>query len=159
MERPEIIAELRAVPDRLAEICAGLSDGQMRMRPAEGEWSLLEVACHLRDAATEEGMRVRLMVEEDNPTLVPYDQEERAAERRYQEDDPARVLAAARAYWSGLAYQLEHLPDAGWQRPAIHPELGPMTVQSRVERQVPHARAHLDQMRATRNTVAPPATP
>ncbi len=148
MDRGEIVAFLRSVPDEVEVVCRGLSDEEMRRRPAERGWSVLEVVCHLRDAAIEEGIRVRRLVEEDNPTLAPYDQEERAVERRYQAEDPRKALTALRAYQTGLAYQLEQLSDEQWASTGVHPELGPVTVRTRAERQVEHGRQHLEQLRA-----------
>ncbi len=153
MDREEIIAALRRVPDDVDAVCRGLSDEAMRRRPAGDAWSLLEIVCHLRDGVSEEGTRVRRLVEEDNPALVPYDQEAWAIERRYREDDPLRALTALRAFWTGLAYQLENLSGEQWERAGIHPETGPVTVRSRAERQVQHARDHLSQMREVRTAV------
>ena len=153
MDREEIIATLRHVPDDVDAACRGLSDEQMRRRPAGEAWSVLEIVCHLRDGVSEEGVRVRRLVEEDNPTLAPYDQEAWAVERRYREDDPRRALTALRAFWAGLAYQLENLSDEQWARAGIHPETGPVTVHSRAERQAEHGRDHLAQMREVRTGI------
>ncbi len=153
MDREEIIAALRRVPDDVDAACRGLSDDQMRRRPGKDGWSLLEIVCHLRDGVSEEGVRVRRLVEEENPTLVPYDQDSWAIERRYRQDDPQRALTALRAFWTGLAYQLENLSEEQWARAGIHPEIGPVTVRSRAERQVEHARDHLAQMREVRTGV------
>lgn len=149
-DRDEIIAYLRAAPAEAEAICAGLSDEQMRRRPAANEWSLIELACHLRDWASEEGIRIRRLVEEDNPTLVPYDERAWAAERNYHGEDVRRALTAMRAFCTGLAYLLEGLSDAQWERPGTHPERGRVTVRSRAEAEVQHARAHLAQMRGVR---------
>ncbi len=152
MERAEITSCLRSVPDLIVEILQGLSDDELRRRPSPDEWSALEVCCHLRDYAQEEGVRVRRLVEEDNPTLEAYDQEAWARERDYLGDDPARVRTALRAFWGGLAYQLEGLADAQWERGGTHQEIGRVTVRSRTERQVAHAQAHLEQLRVIRQT-------
>ncbi len=149
-DRDEIIAYLRGVPAEAEGICAGLSDEQMRTRPGVAEWSLIELVCHLRDWASEEGVRVRRLVEEDNPTLVPYDEQAWAAERNYQGEDARRALTAMRAFCTGLAYLLDGLSDAQWERPGFHPERGPVTVRSRAEAEVTHARDHLAQMRGVR---------
>lgn len=153
MDREEIIATLRHVPDDVDAACRGLSDEQMRRRPAGEAWSVLEIVCHLRDSVSEEGVRVRRLVEEENPTLVPYDQDAWAVERRYGEEDPRRALTALRAFWAGLAYQLENLSDEQWARAGIHPETGPVTVHSRAERQAEHGRDHLAQMREVRTGI------
>lgn len=153
MEREDIVAYIRGAPDSVAHIFHGLSDGQVRQRPAEGEWSLLELACHLRDSAIEEGMRARRMVEEENPTLEPYDQEQRAIDRDYRGEDPAKVMTAVRAYFTGYAYQLDRFSAEEWDRPGLHPEVGPVTVRSRAEEEVEHIRNHLEQMQRVRAAV------
>lgn len=154
MEREEIVAAIRDVPDLILHICAGLTDEQMRGRPQDGEWSLLELACHLRDSAIEEGVRARRMVEEDNPVLEPYDQEMRAAAREYQEDDPRKAMTSIRAYWTGYAYQLDRFSEAEWDRPGIHPETGPITIGGRAELEMEHVQTHLAQMQAARAALA-----
>jgi len=151
MDRAEITAYLRQVPDLIDEVIDGLTDEELRRRPSPDEWSILEVCCHLRDAAQEEGVRIRRLVEEVEPTLEPYDQEEWARERNYQDEDPGRVRTAQRAFWGGLAYQLEGLTDEHWERAGIHPEIGRVTVRSRAERQVEHGQAHLTQLKAIRD--------
>ncbi len=151
MDRTEITAYLRQAPDLIEEALHGLSDDERRRRPSPDEWSALEVCCHLRDSAEEGGVRVRRLVEEDGPVLEPYDQEAWARERNYQGDDPARVMTALRAFWGGLAYQHEGLSDAQRERAGTHPERGTVTVRSRAERQIAHAQAHLEQLRAIRD--------
>jgi len=155
MERSQIIATFRRRAAEAEAICAGLTDSEMRLRPAEGEWSLLEICCHLRDTASEEGMRIRRMVEEDNPTLPLYDQAAWAVERNYSGEDPKRALTALRAYWSGLAYLLEGLLDDDWARPGTHPEAGAIAVQSCAVAEVTHSAEHLERMRAMRETLRP----
>ena len=147
MEREEILATLRDLPERVDAACEALGDEQLRRRPSAGEWSLLEVLCHLRDAAEIEGTRIRRLVEEDEPLLEPYDQEALARDRNYAGDDPRRVRTALRAFWGGLAYQLEHLSDDQWQRAGTHPERGRVTVASRAELNAEHAQEHMAQLR------------
>jgi len=153
VDRDEVTAYLRGVPDLIEEAVQGLSDDDLRRRPSPDGWSILEVCCHLRDYAEIEGQRIRRLVEEDGPTLVPYDQETLARERNYPGEDPHRLRIALRAFWGGLAYQLEGLSDEEWGRGGTHPEIGPVTVRSRAELEVEHAQAHLEQVRAIRGQV------
>ena len=148
MDRAEVTAYLRNVPDLIEAAIEGLSEDDLRRRPSPDGWSILEVACHLRDYAQTEGERIRRLVEEDNPAIEAYDQEARARERDYRGDDPRRALTALRAFWGGLAYQLEGLSDAQWQRGGTHSEWGAITVHSRAEQQVAHAGDHLEQLKA-----------
>jgi hypothetical protein len=153
VDRAEITAYLRSVPDLIEEVLQGLSDDDLRRRPSPDEWSLIEICCHLRDAAQEEGNRIRRLVEEDEPTLEPYDQEEWARERNYQGEDSRRLRTALRAFWGGLAYQLEGLSDEQWERGGTHPEVGSVTVRGRAEAEVEHARAHMEQLRTIRESM------
>jgi hypothetical protein len=148
MNRQQITAYLRQVPNLIDEAVQGLPEDELRRRPSPDEWSILEVCCHLRDAADFEGQRIRRLVEEDGPTLAPYDQEVLARERNYEGDNPRRVRTALRAFWGGLAYQLEGLLNEEWERGGIHPEVGPVTVRSRAEAEVEHAQAHVEQLKA-----------
>ena len=154
MSRDEIIATLRATPDAVQSICAQLSDDQLRQRPIEGSgeagWSLIELICHLRDSAEEDGTRIRRLVEEDNPTLVPFDQEEWARDRNYQGDDIRKALIAMRAFVSGLAHQLENLSEEQWARGGNHPERGAVSVLSIATQTAEHGRDHVEQMREVR---------
>ncbi len=150
MEREELLRILRSTPDEVQTACEGLSNEQLRTPPSAGGWSLLEITCHLRDSAAEEGLRIRRLIEEDRPTLAPYDQDARAREREYQREDPRRALTGLRAFWTGLAYQLEGLSEDEWQREGIHLEVGSVSVGSRAEDEVRHAREHLAQMQDVR---------
>ncbi len=155
MNRQEIIAAIRALPDAVEALAEGLADDQLRWRPGPDQWSILEVCCHLRDSAEIEGLRIRRLVNEDNPLIEAYDQEELARQRRYNEDDWARVRTALRAYWGGLAYLLENLTDEDWQRGGTHQETGPITVASRAQLNAEHARMHIEQIREIRQKLVP----
>ena len=153
MDRAEITAYLRKVPDLIDDAIGGRSDDELHRRPSPDEWSVLEVCCHLRDDAEIEGQRVRRLVEDDEPALASYDQEALARERDYRGDDIQRVRTALRAFWGGLAYQLEGLTDEQWERGGSHPEIGRVTVRSRAELAVEHAEEHLSQLRALRQSL------
>lgn len=148
MDRAEITDYLRRVPDLVDGPIGGLSDEEMHRRPQPDAWSALEVLCHLRDYAEEEARRVRRLVEEDSPALETYDEQAWARDRGYQRQDVAPVHDGLRSAWTGLAALLTGLSDGEWERAGSHPDLGEVTVRSRAERQVRHARLHLEQLRA-----------
>ena len=47
MTREEILATLRATPNRVEASARGLSQEQLARRPKEGEWSIGEILRHL----------------------------------------------------------------------------------------------------------------
>ena len=62
-------------------------------RPAPDVWSPLEYACHVRDVHRIFGLRVWLMLSEDDPEFDDWDQDRAALDGRYAEQDPAAVAA------------------------------------------------------------------
>jgi hypothetical protein len=107
---------LREAIETLAEMPAfleaALSEGgdALASRLGEGEFSLVEHACHLRDLEREGYLvRVRRMLSEDSPTLAPFDGAAVAASRDYRSEDAhaaARAFAFARRELLGLVAPL-----------------------------------------------------
>lgn len=62
-----------------------------RDRPSPEVWSALEYAAHVRDVHVLFAERVRLMLDEDEPTFANWDQDATAAEADYGSQDPATV--------------------------------------------------------------------
>ena len=127
--RAEILKALRAGPTVLRGLCRGLSEDDARRRPAEGEWAVVEVVAHLADGDERARDRVRRMLDEDDPHLPGYDQDELARTGRYIERDLAAELDRFAAVRSEHVAMLAALDDAGWRRPGRHGEQGPMTVE------------------------------
>ena len=61
----------RAVSAALAEI----SEAELEAREAPGEWSPREIVHHLADSEMTSAIRLRLLIAQDAPTLLGYDQE------------------------------------------------------------------------------------
>lgn len=129
-EREELLKALRSNPVTLRTLVRGLSDAELRRRPADGEWSVLEVVAHLGDTEERTIARVRRMLDEDNPTLPGYDQEALAIERRYNEMDFDEALERFERLRAEHVALLESLDGEAWQRRGTHTEQGPMTIQT-----------------------------
>jgi len=85
-------------------------------RPESGVWSVLEYACHVRDVHALFAVRVRLMLEEDDPEFDNWDQDATAVEQRYAEQDPARVGPELVERAAEVAAVYAAVPDEAWQR-------------------------------------------
>ncbi|MGY2703091.1 MULTISPECIES: methyltransferase domain-containing protein [unclassified Nocardioides] len=85
-------------------------------RPAPGTWSPLEYACHVRDVHRIFEVRIRLMVEEDEPTFANWDQDETAIAERYAEQDPATVSVELLDAAETVAERYEWVPPGAWSR-------------------------------------------
>ncbi|MFN2483677.1 MAG: DinB family protein [Candidatus Limnocylindria bacterium] len=127
--RKEILKALRAAPMVLRALCRGLTEADAGRRPAEGEWAVVEVVAHLADSDERARERVQRMLEEDDPHLPGYDQDELARTGRYIERDLAAELDRFQRVRSEHVALLASLDDAGWRRTGRHGEQGPMTVE------------------------------
>jgi hypothetical protein len=68
-----------------------LADADHAVRPAPHVWSSLEYACHVRDVHELFAKRVRLMLDEDDPTFENWDQDATAVEQRYDLQEAGEV--------------------------------------------------------------------
>lgn len=128
-ERHELLKTLRSTPLVVERLVRGLLDAQVRRRPSEGEWAIIEVVAHLGDTDERTVERLRRMLAEDEPMLEPYDQAALAVERNYIGMDLAEQLGRFADVRAEHVRLLAALDDAGWLRSGIHGEHGRITVQ------------------------------
>jgi ribosomal protein L11 methylase PrmA len=89
----DVIGILGSTPEKIRREIAVLSPLQLKARPAPDKWSIQEILAHLDDLE-ELGMRARVaaMIEQNEPSLAPFDQEQRANEQQYHKKAPLRSL-------------------------------------------------------------------
>ncbi len=143
----DLIDALRAAPETLAGLLAGVTQEQARIaRGGDENWSVIEVLCHLRDADQFTAQRVILIRDRDNPEIVSYDQEKLAIERNYAAQDVGEALAEFVATRQQHIAILEGLPPEGWQRPGAHREIGAITILTMTIHNVSHDAIHCAQI-------------
>ena len=125
----------------------GLNDISASRRPRDGEWSVKEVVCHLRDANDVFHGRIQRMLTEDAPYLKSVNMESVAAEKHY-------IVEDWREAWAGLLAAHERnmaaftaLTQVQWQRPATHQELGVITIERIPTLLRDHLQTHITQVR------------
>jgi hypothetical protein len=124
----------------------GLSDEVLTTRPEPGEWSAYELLGHLWDAELTLAFRGRLILAQDKPIVVGYDQEAWARLPRPPAGELLTAFTVLRETNVELARQT---PAEAWQRYGMHTERGPMTFESVLQATAGHDRAHLEQFRRT----------
>jgi len=137
-------AQMAAIPAVMIEITQQVDWA----RHPENEWSLTEIACHLRDVEIEINQpRLRKILEESNPFIAAIDSDEWALPRAYAVQDGRAAFAEfVEARRETLAL-LDGLADEDWRRTARHGAFGPTTLLELVSFTVEHDRTHLRQMR------------
>ena len=137
----------RSGPGVLAETCRGLSDEDYRRKPGAGKLSILEHMAHMLDMERDVfSVRIRRVLEEDNPKLDPVDQEHFVDETRYA----GRSFDNLYDEWTELRRANVDLVDgtdaSQWPRPVRHPDLGNATFADVVHRWSRHDADHLRQI-------------
>ncbi|HNT54684.1 MAG TPA: DinB family protein [Anaerolineaceae bacterium] len=145
-----LLAALQSTPAALDTLIEGLPRSIWSQPPAPGEWSLLEIICHLRDVDREINLpRMQLICcsGEDNPFLPGVSADGWVAERHYAAEAlPAALLEMQQSRGDLLAL-LADLPAESWARPARHAIFGPTRLLELVEFMVTHDQNHVRQSR------------
>jgi DinB superfamily len=141
--------ELARLPIVLEALLAGLDEAGARMRPATGEWSPVEILCHLRDEESEDfGARLRVIVDGAGE-FTPIDPERWAEERRYHEASLSEALAALRARRQASLDLLASISPTALEGSRPHKRLGHLSGQDILAAWIAHDRIHLTQLTAT----------
>ena len=143
----QVLEILATTPDKLKREVSAMSPKEIRARPAPNKWSAQEVLAHLDDVE-ELGMRARVaaMIEQENPSLPSFDQEERARERGYSSRDAKKSLASfARQRQANLKWLRKLRPDQ-LKRKGVHAKVGDISVEELVTEWAFHDLGHLKQI-------------
>jgi hypothetical protein len=133
-ERAAIIARLRQLATDVRRLTAGFDDATLQRRAVAGQWSLIELVCHLSLVQQLFEQRIGAMLEHDRPAFQSY----------APEDDPAfaRLIASAPGREAVQTYlmerdrfvsRLEALDEGAWRRTGVHPTFGEFDIEFLVE--------------------------
>ncbi len=154
--RRQTLTKLGETPKVLAGLFRGLPEDVLRRKPAPEKWSILEIACHLRDVERLFVERYGKMANHDRPALRMIDQDELASRLNYNQDDPGRALRELEGLRRETVALLGALASQSWQRVGLHPKRGDLSIAAHVEMHVSHDANHLGQIRALRERFALP---
>jgi len=151
-ERDRLMGQYEAGAQTIAAALDGITDVELEAREAPGEWSPREIVHHLADSEMNAAVRLRLIIAQDAPYLVGYDQE--AFVRRLYPDRPIEPsLAAFAAARAATAPILRRLSEDQWRRSGMHSESGPYTVDDWLRIYGNHAEDHAAQIGRARAAV------
>ncbi len=147
-ESPDsLLAVLISVPAALREMVREIPYDQWVRCPRCDEWSLNEIACHLRDVELEVNLpRLRTLLAETNPFIAGQVTDDWVLERGYDAQDGRTALIALTEARKQLVGILSALSPEDWQRTARHAIFGPTTLQELVGFIAGHDRSHIQQV-------------
>jgi hypothetical protein len=152
MDRLEIIETLKHLPDAVAAETSGVDDSVLRHRRAPEEWSIKEIAGHLRDAAEVWHKRIYSVCSLTDPRFTSFDGEAWVRDRGYIDADLTALIAEMREWREKTVDVLTHAVD--WTRLGQHGDLGRRSLKQWGEYMVEHEAEHLASIRALKEAQA-----
>lgn len=133
---------IATLPAAIRAAVAGLSDAQLDTPYRPGGWTVRQLVHHVADSHMNGLIRLKLALTEDSPTIKPYDQDAWAklADARLPIAPSLAILDAVHERWTTVA---RALAERDFARVFVHPELGPLTVETHLHLYGWHSRHHV----------------
>ena len=142
--RQALLASLRATPSALLSLTHNLPEASWKARPFPREWTLTEIACHLRDVESEVNLpRIDTVLVKENPFISGKNTDAWADERNYAQQDGRQALLDFVHQRVKLTEILASASETQWSLPARHAIFGPVQMQELVSIAASHDRLHL----------------
>lgn len=114
------LADIQFLPNALEAAISNLDEAQLQTPYREGGWTLHQVVHHIADSHIQAYTRFKLLLTSDNPTIVPYDENQWA-----QLDDvknlPVNIsVTLLFALHKRLYEAIKDLKDEDWMRTGYH---------------------------------------
>lgn len=146
-ERKHLIEQYAAGYEAVERSVAAFPREHIAKRPIPGKWSAREIVHHLADSEMESARRLRRLLAEDRPQILPYDQEDYATRFHYNERaDLQPSLDALRGARATTAQLLAAMSEEDWAREGTHPEHPRYTVENWLQIYAAHAYNHAAQI-------------
>ncbi len=152
MAMEQILSILRDTPERLRGLTGDLTEDELRAAPEPGQWSVTEIAAHLRSCADVWGQAIETIATTGHPTMRAVSPTTWIKSTDYRELAFASSWQAFGKQRDRLLALLGQLPDQGWSRSATVVGGGrpvELTVHSYADRLARHERTHWRQVAKT----------
>jgi FMN phosphatase YigB (HAD superfamily) len=141
-----LLAVLRSTPAALDTLCHR-QNVNLEWRPTQGEWSVGEILCHLRDVDLEVNYpRLEKAINERNPFLPGQDTDAWAIDRQYSKQDSLLALSEFTKARKEMLRLLVGLDTENWERRARHAIFGPTRLNELVNIISGHDILHIQQV-------------
>jgi hypothetical protein len=123
-----LLAALERAPALVIPLVREAAPSILKRRPAPGEWSIHENACHLAEVHPLFFRRLDLLLSEDNPVIVSYDPGRDDPEDALLRLDLDEALGRFARDRRRLVARLRQLRPDDWARTARHDEYSAYSV-------------------------------
>ena len=147
----DTLERFRRGPELLAVVLTGVHGDEIDFTTAPGKWSIRQLTAHLADTELVAATRLRLVIAEDNPRLIAFDQEAWARNLDYARRLPKQSLESFRRLRGENYELLKALPDSTFERTGMHSERGPLSLRQLLNLFADHTESHARQMQVIRD--------
>ncbi len=140
------IAVMGETPSVLSRVVREHTPAQMRMRPFAGKWTPNEIIGHLTDSEWVYGFRARLILCENNPTILGMDQDLWVAGQRHNEREPSELVEMFRALRTENLHLWRSVGPRELERTGTHNERGRESLGLMLRMEAGHDLSHLEQI-------------
>ncbi|MDF2684240.1 MAG: hypothetical protein K0R47_5430 [Brevibacillus sp.] len=130
----------------LREAIEGLSEEELRFKPAPDKWSIHHILIHVTDSEILSTHRLKKVLAEEEPLLISFDQNAWANSLGYDQLDREQYLLLFQMLRSSMQTILLHLTRAQSERIGVYADAGRFTFKQLLEYRVNHVRDHLAQI-------------
>ena len=145
-----LIKAVREAAGELFQQFSGVSESGLRWRPAPDEWSLKEIAAHMRDAEQLYQGQIELMARRRTPRLPHEPIDVLPSERDYRGEKLQTLLWEWEASREETVWILYQLDEDDWMRTGNHPYRGEVSIYQIARELHEHDLEHLVQARRLR---------
>jgi hypothetical protein len=143
----ETLQILARMPAMISELLSGVPPESIRVRLSPEEFSVVENICHLRDIEVEGyTVRIRRLLEEDNPQLDDIDGARLAVERDYNRQNLNSALETFTFARKKNVELLSVIKKDDWQRKGSMQGVGEIKLETLIEMMIEHDAGHLDEL-------------
>ena len=143
----ELYRQLALTVPKLHSMTEKLTDSDWLAHPLEGEWSITETICHLRDVDREIHLpRLQSLIARKDPFMPGVIADDWVIERNYQAQDGRLALKALSKSRDELLAILPPTESTIWQRSGRHTFFGPTTFLELVCLALEHDILHVGQV-------------
>jgi len=120
--RAAALDDIAALPRRMRDAVAGLTDAQLDTPYRPGGWTVRQLVHHVSDSHMNGYIRVKLALTEDNPTIKPYDEALWATlpDSQLPIDVSLALLDQVHVRWDAV---FRGMTPAQFERTFFHPEM------------------------------------
>jgi len=145
---------LEETPKLVQQFTDGLSESDLRWKPSAREFSVLENMCHLNDIEREGyAVRIRKLLNEDEPFLPDIDGPKLAQERSYNNQVPEEALQGFIQAREGNIDKLKGLLPDQLDRRGTFENVGAITLGDLLTMMREHDESHREELSRLRETL------